>query len=457
MIWSSLDTWITLTAMAAAVSCAIPGVFLMLRRQSMLGDAMSHTALPGIVTAFLLAHWWGETNGTSGTTGHFVLLAGAAAVGVLTAFLTEVVQRLGRVEAAASLGVVYTSLFAAGLLMVRLFADNVHLDADCVLFGAIETVVFETVGETSVPQAFVVNVSVAAINLLLVGICFKELRVTTFDSELASNLGFRPGLVHYALMAATSVSLVAAFESVGSILVLTMLIVPAVTASLLTSRLGSLLSLAVGIAAVSAVGGHLLALAAPTMLFQPLGFESVDDSSTAGMAAVASGLLLTLAVLLSPQKGILSGSGRRIGFGLRMACEDMLGGLYRQQESERATTPRVIPAGWPASFEPLIRRLAVWRLARQGLVTVAGGQPALTDSGRTAAQQLVRSHRLWESYMARHFTLPDDHLDETAHRVEHFLDERLLTQIADELEHPDRDPHGKEIPGRSSAEDLHTL
>ena len=452
MTWSSLDTWIVLTAMAAAVSCAIPGVFLMLRRQSMLGDAMSHTALPGIVSAFLLAHWWAGASGTSGPVGHLVVLAGAAVVGVLTAFLTDAVQRLGRVEAAASLGVVYTSLFATGLLMVRLFADNVHLDADCVLFGAIETVVFETVGSSSIPQALVVNLSVAAINLLLVGLCFKELRVTTFDPALAQNLGYRPVLVHYVLMAATSVSLVAAFESVGSILVLTMLIVPAVTASLLTSRLSPLLAVAVGVAATSALGGHLLALAAPAVIFRPLGFESVDDSSTAGMAAIAAGLLLLIAVLLSPQKGIVSAAARRLSFGLRMACEDLLGGLYRQQESETARVPRVIPAGWPARFEPLIRRLAVWSLKRQGLVTVAAGHPALTDSGRTAAQQLVRSHRLWESYMARHFTLPDDHLDETAHRVEHFLDEPLLSQLAAELEHPEHDPHGREIPGRTDSD-----
>lgn len=453
MTWSSLDTWIVLTAMAAAVSCAIPGVFLMLRRQSMLGDAMSHTALPGIVTAFLLAHWWAGASGTSGATGHFVVLVGAAVVGVLTAFLTDAVQRLGRVEAAAALGVVYTSLFAAGLLLVRLFADNVHLDADCVLFGAIETIVFETVGSTSIPQALVINLSVAAVNLLLVGACFKELRITTFDAELASNLGYRPALVHYALMAATSMSLVAAFESVGSILVLTMLIVPAVTASLLTSRLSSLLAVAVGVAAVSAVGGHVLALVAPALVFRPLGFTTVDDSSTAGMTAVSSGLLLLLAVLLSPQKGIVSAAARRIRFGLRMACEDLLGGLYRQQESERTTAPRVIPAGWPAACEPLIRRLAVWRLARQGFVTVDAGDPVLTDPGRAAAQHLIRSHRLWESYMARHFALPDDHLDEMAHRVEHFLDEPLVSQIADELEHPEHDPHGREIPGRTDGED----
>jgi manganese/zinc/iron transport system permease protein len=449
MTWTSLDTWIVLTAMAAAVSCAIPGMFLMLRRQSMLGDAMSHTALPGIVSAFLLAHWWSGAGGTSGAIGHLVVLAGAAIVGVLTTFLTDAVQRLGRVEAAASLGVVYTSLFAAGLLMVRLFADTVHLDADCVLFGAIETVVFETVGATSIPQALVVNLSVALINLLLVGVCFKELRVTTFDPALAQNLGYRPVLVHYVLMAATSVSLVAAFESVGSILVLAMLIVPAVTASLLTSRLSSLLAVATGVAATSAVGGHLLALAAPAVIFRPLGFESVDDSSTAGMAAVAAGALLLIAVLLSPQKGILSATARRVSFGLRMACEDLLGGLYRQQESETARVPQVIPAGWPARFEPLIRRLAIWNLKRQGLVTIAAGHPTLTESGRSAAQQLVRSHRLWESYMARHFTLPDDHLDETAHRVEHFLDDRLLSQLADELEHPEHDPHGRAIPGRN--------
>jgi manganese/zinc/iron transport system permease protein len=137
--WSSLDTWTAITAAIAAMSCAVPGTFLVLRRQSMLGDALSHTALPGIVGAFLCAHWFESVIGTATQNSfsfHTLLLAGAVLAGLLTAFLTETVQRLGSVDGSAALGVVYTSLFALGLLMVRMFADELpHVDADCVLYG----------------------------------------------------------------------------------------------------------------------------------------------------------------------------------------------------------------------------------------------------------------------------------------------------------------------------------
>jgi manganese/zinc/iron transport system permease protein len=449
MQWENLDTWIALTAALVAMSCAVPGTFLVLRRQSMLGDALSHTALPGIVAAFLFAHWM-RVNGwfsgeEMGSTFHAILLVGAVAAGVLTAFLTETVQRFGRVENSAALGVVYTSLFALGLLLIRLYADNVHLDADCVLFGTVETVVLDCVGDSDVPKALVLNAFVFALNLMLVLLAFKELRLTTFDPAMASSIGVNASLVHYLLMAVTAVTLVAAFQSVGSILVITVLIAPAVTAWLLTDRMHLMLILAICIAGTSAFLGHLMAITFPTLVFQPLGFETVRDTNTAGMTALACGLLFLLALLFSPRKGVVSHVVRQTMLGFRIGCEDLLGSLYRTEESGSAK-PQPPVEVWSRALRPIMDRIVLWRLIRRGLIRPATVGCQLTETGRVEAERLVRSHRLWESYMARHFELPPDHLHEAAHRVEHYLDDPLLDQIDDELQQPGEDPHGRSIP-----------
>ena len=448
--WTEIDTWTALTAALAAMACAVPGTFLVLRRQSMLGDALSHTVLPGIVAAFLAAYWLGVVgpHSASGSTMQFMLLGGAVAAGLLTAFLTEAVQRFGRVENSAALGVVYTSLFALGLLLVRLYADDVHLDADCVLFGAVETVVLDTVGDSPVPMAAVVNGSVLMVNLLLLGLCFKELRLTTFDPDLATSLGLNSTLVHYILMAVTSVTLVSAFQSVGAILVITVLIAPPVAAFLLAERLHVMIVLALAIAGSSAFLGHALALWTPGAIFGSLGFATVDDSSTAGMTAIVCGMFFGLAFLFSPRRGVVVQSVRQWLLGFRILCEDCLGILYRNEEASTAgsSTPAFINA---SVLDTLRGRLACWRLSRQGFVISGGNGWCLTDSGREHAEHLVRSHRLWESYMARHFALPDDHLHEAAHLVEHFLDVPMVDQLEQELDQPGLDPHGRSIPSRS--------
>ncbi len=452
-MWTELDTWTALTAALVAMACVLPGTFLVLRRQSMLGDALSHTVLPGIVAAFLAAYWLGIVGPHSegGSTMQFVLLGGAVVAGLLTAFLTEAVQRLGRVENSAALGVVYTSLFALGLLMVRLYADDVHLDADCVLFGAVETVVLDTVGESDIPTAAVLNGSVLVVNLLLLGLCFKELRLTTFDPDLATSLGLNSTLVHYVLMAITSVTLVAAFQSVGAILVITVLVAPPVAAFLLSERLHVMILLALVIAGGSAFVGHGLALWTPVAVFGSLGFTTVDDSSTAGMTAIVCGFVFGLAFLFSPRRGLVVQTVRQSLLGFRILCEDCLGILYRREEASSQIDEG--PFVNASVLATLRGRLACWRLSRQGFVASADGGWALTASGREHAEHLVRSHRLWESYMARHFSLPDDHLHEAAHRVEHFLDIPMVDQLEEELDQPGLDPHGRSIPGRSNRDD----
>ena len=448
--WDSYDTWTVVTAALAAMACALPGVFLVLRRQSMMGDALAHTTLPGIVVAFLIAHWLEQSGWISSATydswRHAAMFIGALLIGVLSAVLTEWVQKLGRVEASAALGVVFTTLFAIGLLLIRLKADQVHIDPDCVLYGIIETTVMDTVPNTNIPRAAVVNGLVLLANSLLVVVFFKELRISAFDSAISTTMGINANVMHYALMAVTAATLVSAFESVGSILVIAMLIAPAATAHLLTDRLDYLIGISLAVAACSAFLGHLMAITLPSVIFTPLGYPEVVDTNTAGMMAVAAGCLFVTAALFGPRYGVVSKLLDQARLTRSIVAEDVLGLLYRLEEESgvgslaiNQLTAMIGTTTWPTY-------LALRGLAASGDVTVRGSVYELTDSGREKAKHLVRAHRLWESYMAKHFDLPADHLHESAALVEHFLGADLREELAAELDDTAEDPHGREIP-----------
>ncbi|NUN98042.1 MAG: metal ABC transporter permease [Candidatus Omnitrophica bacterium] len=277
--------WILLTACLVAVTCGLVGTFLVLRRMVLMGDAISHAVLPGLVGGFLL----------SGSRDPLVMLLGAGAVGVLTAWLTEWVHRSGRVDTGASMGVVFTFLFALGVILVSAFAGQIDLDPDCVLYGEIAYVAYNTVlwGERDLgPRAVWLLGGALLFNLFLIVAFYKQLKICAFDPELAESLGIRTATYHYLLMIATAITTVAAFESVGAILVVAMLVVPPATALLLTQRLSGVLILASLIGCLSAGLGYSLASAA--------------DCSIAGAMAVAAGVLFLLTFLFSPRHGLVT-------------------------------------------------------------------------------------------------------------------------------------------------------
>lgn len=295
MSWHSFDNWIILIGILSAVACALPGVFLVLRRMSMMGDAISHAVLPGLAAGYLL----------SGDRTSVVMFTGAVLVGILTAFFTQLITRLGRVERGASMGIVFTSLFALGLLMIVRAADHVDLDPSCVLYGSIELAPLDQVslfagsgGGIMVPRTVLTSGVMLLVNLLAILLLFKEWRISTFDPALARTLGISPVFMHYLLMTLVAVTTVAVFEAVGSIIVIAMLIVPPACASLLANRLGTMLALSAAFAATAAVVGHLAAVTVPPWI-------GYSGTSTAGMMAVAAGLLFILTAGLN-------GLGRRV-------------------------------------------------------------------------------------------------------------------------------------------------
>lgn len=284
------DFHLILVGSLCAMSCALPGTFLLLRRMSMMGDAISHAVLPGLALAFLI----------SGTRANLGMFFGAALAGLLTALFTQWITRFGKVERGAAMGIVFTTLFAVGLVLIRKAADQVDLDAGCVLYGALELTPLDlvTLFETErfiveIPRAAIVSGIALLANGLFIALFYKELTLSSFDPELAETQGFHPRLMHYLLMTMVAVTTVAAFEAVGSIIVIAMLIVPPATAFLLTRSLPALIVLALLSAFASAVLGQLL-----SHLPEAIG---LPESTSSGMMATAAGLLFLAAWLFGPE------------------------------------------------------------------------------------------------------------------------------------------------------------
>jgi manganese/zinc/iron transport system permease protein len=210
------------------VACALVGCYLVLRRMSLMGDAIAHAVLPGIVLAFMF----------SGSMNVLPLFVGAALVGLLTTFLTQTLHQFGRVPTDAAMGAVFTSLFALGVVLLKRYISGVHFDVACVYEGSLTGVALDTinVGGREVPRQLVTVLPIVVLNLVAILLFWKELKLSSFDAGMATSMGYSATLLHYVLMALVAMTSVAAFQAVGSILVVAMLIVPPATAQLLCDR-----------------------------------------------------------------------------------------------------------------------------------------------------------------------------------------------------------------------------
>ena len=407
--------WIIVTVALVNVTGALLGTFLVLRRMSLLGDAISHAVLPGLALAFML----------SGTREPLPMLIGAMAAGLLTALLTHLIHRYANVPEDAAMGVVFTSLFALGVVMITRVASQVDLDPGCVLYGVLESAALDTrpLFGIEVPRVAVTLAVTFVVTAAFVAALWKELKIVSFDPHLATTLGINADRVHYLLMAMVAAFTVAAFEAVGSILVVAMLIAPAATAFLLTDRLHWMALIACATGILTAILGRNIA--------------AVFDAPVAGMASVVAGGLFLLAVLFAPRYGIVARKLAHLRLGLRISGEDLLGLAYRWQE--RGTgAPLSARGALEAAGGGAGSRLALWLLRRAGLLAKSGRGLRLTASGLERASKLVHRHRLWEAYLARHLPLPDDHLHSPADRMEHFMDSDLQRQVEEQVP----EPHG---------------
>jgi ABC-type Mn2+/Zn2+ transport system permease subunit len=411
--------WSMATAAVVSAACALVGSFLVVRRMSLLGDAIAHAVLPGIAVAVL----------AGGRLGGPLVLAGAVAAALVTVWLTRAIHESVGLAEDAGAGVVFTSLFALGVVLVTLFASQIDLDPQCVLFGILELAAFDLVplGPFLVPRALVTAVAVLGLVAATLLATWRLQVFTAFDQAAARAAGVPVAAVTMLLLGTTAVATVAAFEAVGAVLVVAMLVVPAATAELLVHRMPLVAVVAVALAMV----GACLGWAAAWWL----------NTSAAGMMAVVLGGFYALAVLLAPGDGLVARGAAGLGLAWRVAREDWLARIWRA--GEKAGGAGEVDRPRPRSA--LERAAAAW-LEWSGIVESRRGMVRLSAAGLREAETVVRSHRLWEAWLGRHAELPLDHLHPPAEWVEHHLGAAMRERIEAEMAAGEADPHGREIP-----------
>ena len=278
------DIWILATASLVAAACALVGVFLILRRQALMGDAISHSVLLGIVLAYLIT----DSRALP------IMLGGAVIIGLLTAWLSDTLNRIGKLQSDASIGIVFTLFFAIGVILISLYTGQIDLDQECVLYGEIAFIPFDTLhigggenlddGFEIGPRAFWAIAVVFTIVLISIIVAFNRLQTVAFHPKLALSLGINIVFWHYFLMTLVSMTTVASFDAVGAILVVALLVIPASSAYLIAKSLKAMLWSAVAYSQASVAIGY-------TLAYQL-------DSSISASIAVSAGLLLCLTVAL---------------------------------------------------------------------------------------------------------------------------------------------------------------
>jgi len=295
------DLAIIVTGGLVATAAGLLGPFLVLRRVALLSDAVSHAVLPGIVAVWLVAH----------TRAPLPVIAGAAVFAIVCVLAIDALKSTGLVKSDAAIGLVFPALFSLGVLGITQYADDIHLDLDATIYGEIAFTPFQTLTllGTEIPRAIVTMGAIALANLGLVTLLWKELKATSFDPAFARSIGIPPVWISRLLLVAVAITAVSAFESVGAILVVTLIIVPASTAYLLTNRLWAMIAITVAIGWIAAVAGHSTALAL--------------DASIAGAMGLTTAACFVLALVASPRYGLAARAIQRAR--RRRATRRMLG------------------------------------------------------------------------------------------------------------------------------------
>lgn len=400
-----------LASSMVGLMCGVLGCFIVLRNMAMIGDALAHAILPGVVVAFLL--------GLGTTLGFF---GGAVIAGLITAVAITWIQRNMKTKNDAAIGIVFTAMFSLGVIGISSISriPGVHLDLKDFLFGNVLGVGNEDLWLTAAITVYV---------LVCVALFFRYLFLTTFQPVIAETMGISTSAIHYFLMLLLSFAVVASLQTVGVILVVAMLITPASTALLLTDRLERVLILAALFGLLSAVGGLSLAI----LLEMPPG---------PAMAVTATILYLT-AALFSPKRGLVFRFFQKRELQAKIRLEDALKQAFRLQQKGKLSAESLLEE---VGFNKSILNRQIQILKSKGWMQKSVFQ--LTQEGRQEAERLVRAHRLWESYLVNQVGLTAEQIHEDAEKYEHLLTDEILDEVDRTLGYPTTDPHGSPIPAR---------
>jgi len=397
------------TSVLVGITCGVLGCFVVLRRMALIGDALSHAILPGVVIAFLITN----------NTGVWGLLLGALLAGLMTAVLINVVSQKSRTKEDSAIGIVFTALFALGLILISNLPRGTHFDLKCFVFGIPDAVTLEEMQ------------LMAAITILVIGtvvLLYHSFKLVSFDPVAAAAMGIPVMFFHYLLMGMISATVVAGLKTTGVILVVAMVITPASAAYQLTNRFSHMLILSGFFGGFSAILGMILAFV-------------INAPSGPSMVLVAT-MIFVLSMLLSPSHGYVFEKLRKYRLRRHIDGEDVLKAIYKVElTGENATGERIgKQAGLPLDY---LTKL-YGDLLREKLISLENNITSLTNAGRKRALEMVRSHRLWESYLVDRANLDPDKIHIHAEKLEHAHE--LADEIDRSLGHPKQDPHGSEIP-----------
>jgi len=389
--------------------CGALGCFIVLRNMALIGDALSHAILPGIVVSFILVGY--------STIGFFL---GSVVAGLMSAFGITWIQRNVNTKNDAAIGIVFTAMFAIGVLGIsEINSKGVHLDLKDFLFGSMLGV-----GNEDLYLIGAIGIYV----LLSIITFYRYLFVTTFQPVIAETMGISVKMMHYFLMLMLSFVVVASLKAVGVILVVAMLITPASTALLLSDKLKSVLIIASLLGLLSAVLGLII---------------SIHWDTTPGPAmTVVATLVYLLTVLFAPKKGLLFKSIRSRNLSAKIRFEDTLKQAFRLHQKGNLTQGALQKR---LGYSNKILKKNLQLLTRDGLVKIIPNL-ILTSAGQKEANKLVRAHRLWETYLVNQIGLTAEQIHEDAEKYEHLLTEEMLEALDKKLGFPDVDPHGSPIP-----------
>ena len=394
--------------------CGVIGAFMVLRNMSLIGDALSHAILPGIFVAFIIMGY--------SATGFFV---GTLVAALISAVAMTWIQEHVKTKNDAAIGIVFTFMFSIGVMGISYLNNQqgVHLDLKDFLFGTILGVSNEDI---------IITLMVTIFSLISIVVFYRYLFISTFQPTIASTMGISVKAMHYFLMLLLSFAIVTALRTVGIILVVAMLITPSATALLLSDKLRKVLVLSGIIGLLSAIFGLLLAI--------------IFDTTPGPAMCVVVSMFYLMAVLFSPNKGLIFKELRKRKLKIQIQKEDILKALFKNN-------------GWPSDqLEQLSSKLnlskSIIQNRMKGLIQseqliVANQNYQLTHDGEMNAQKLVRAHRLWETFLVNKVGLKDDEIHEDAEKYEHLLDSEILDQLDAKLGFPTQDPHGSPIPSKN--------
>lgn len=408
------EPWVLRTLAAASmvgIMCGVLGCFIVLRNMALIGDALAHAILPGVVAAYVL--------GVATTLGFFT---GATIAGLVTAVAITWIQRNVKTKNDAAIGIIFTAMFSIGVIGISKVSREPgnHIDLKDFLFGNILGVGNDDLYLTAAITIYV---------LISIAVFYRYLFITTFQPVIAETMGISSSTVHYFLMLLLSFAVVASLSTVGVILVVAMLITPAATALLLSDRLHKVLFLAALFGLLSAVGGMITAM----LLEMPPG----------PVMAVVATLFYLLAAFFSPKKGLAFRFFQKRNLQRKIHLEDALKQAFRLQQREQLTLDKLLNN---LGFNKAILQQQLTILRSKGWMEKK--QLLLTEAGKEEASRLVRAHRLWETYLANEVGLSSEQIHEDAEKYEHLLTDEILDEVDKKLGFPTTDPHGSPIPAR---------